>query len=351
MSSSTAARTGSQIDGINVNFQQGRAGSTGPPVVTPFFGVTLPSRVPRLWDLLYGHECSKLLCSVVWFERSSGGVRTIISILLSSCRGSWATQQDLGRVEVRHINISPPQVFWRAPALECQFSLSWLGLSCNRTRDPFPTVLPHCLKSKLLLEPQRAAVKPEHGRKVGEFLCTKAGPWAAFPRGEAVPGELWKNQLWNQWNPRPGKHQSVIHYPLVSELLCWQKLFLMTITSPQPLTHTGLHYRKHGATESQFLQAATGLGFIPSCHYLPTSLQELLPCQPISVLVSCFNLGCTCSSRSRWGSVLWITRLGQNALEEFSQVCLAPILCFSSHLSVIWLKFEGSVGQFFLSLI
>lgn len=93
-----------------------------------------------------------------------------------------------------------------------------------------------------------------------------------------MPGELWKNQLWNQWNPRPGKHQSVIHYPLVSELLCWQKLFLMTITSPQPLTHTGLHYRKHGATESQFLQAATGLGFIPSCHYLPTSLQELLPC-------------------------------------------------------------------------
>lgn len=72
-----------------------------------------------------------------------------------------------------------------------------------------------------------------------------------------------------------------MHYPLVSELLCWQKLVVTTVTYPP--AHTGLHYSKHGPAESQFLSAAIGAGLIPSSHYLTISFQEFPLTSPVSI--------------------------------------------------------------------
>lgn len=140
----------------------------------------------------------------------------------------------------------------------------------------------HCLKyeSTAFEHKEQWQVKPEDFRKEEAFLWSRDSTILTF--------YCWANALWetraylpalrfkNSWCTMATTHQSslavgvlesisVMHYPRVSELLCWQKHSIMTIAYH---THTGLHYRKHSTAESQFLSAMTGFGFIPSSHYL-----------------------------------------------------------------------------------
>lgn len=180
--------------------------------------------------------------------------------------------------------------FWPDGLWSRSEQFSQVGLCCNRNRGWLSQLFCLLLETRIpsfILKEQQCWLKPEDCRKVEAFLWSTTGRTLTLYCQDNTLWESVLQKLTSSDSPAellqdrcPGKHQHVTLHPL-SELLCWQELSVMTIASPP--AHTGLHYRKHGPTESQFLCAAIGFGLIPSSHYLTISFQEFPLTSPVSI--------------------------------------------------------------------